>query len=120
MQQSGVEYKVQTKSEGLEAFDHLGKSVGEATKAIGSMTDQMDGLGKHMFFLDELHRGLEIVNQNFQQLIQPGIQAQHGMAELGAITGVAGEQLNMIKDNAAETARAVSYTHLTLPTNREV
>ena len=67
--------------------------------------------------------GVQDKSEELQEQIQNPVEQEEQQADANAVdmTGELTQQENLTKeDNLQQTRDAVSYTHLTLPTNREV
>ena len=75
--------------------------------------DSLQILGEHLLDIHSQHQTLQLTNDDFQ------FQVIDALAENGNLLQGYSSNLSEFKSLQAEL-KAVSYTHLTLPTNREV
>lgn len=82
-----------------EVVDRLGDTSG---KAAG----KLEGLGKGMFFLNQLKEGVDNIRDAFDDSIEPGLKFQTSVAEMSGITNMEGKELDVLADKARNTAKA--------------
>ena len=66
-----------------EVVERLGETSG---KAAG----KLEGLGKGMFFLNQLKEGVDNIRDSFNDAIEPGIRFETAVAEMSGITNMEG------------------------------
>lgn len=81
-----------------EVVDRLGETSG---KAAG----KLEGLGKGMFFLNQLKEGVDNIRDSFNDAIEPGIRFETAVAEMSGITNMEGKELDALADKARNTAK---------------
>nr|DAS20543.1 MAG TPA: minor tail protein [Caudoviricetes sp.] len=81
-----------------EVVDRLGETSG---KAAG----KLEGLGKGMFFLNQLKEGVDNIRDSFNDAIEPGIRFETAVAEMSGITNMEGKELDALADKARSTAK---------------
>ena len=81
-----------------EVVDRLGETSG---KAAG----KLEGLGKGMFFLNQLKEGVDKIRDSFNDAIEPGIRFETAVAEMSGITNMEGKELDALADKARNTAK---------------
>lgn len=81
-----------------EVVDRLGETSG---KAAG----KLEGLGKGMFFLNQLKEGVDNIRNAFEDAIEPGIRFETGVAEMAGITNMQGKELDVLANKARSTAK---------------
>lgn len=81
-----------------EVVDRLGETSG---KAAG----KLEGLGKGMFFLNQLKEGVDNIRDSFNDAIEPGIRFETAVAEMSGITNMEGKELDILADKARSTAK---------------
>lgn len=81
-----------------EVVDRLGETSG---KAAG----KLEGLGKGMFFLNQLKEGVDNIRDSFNDAIEPGIRFETAVAEMSGITNMEGKELDVLADKARSTAK---------------
>ena len=82
-----------------EVVDRLGETSG---KAAG----KLEGLGKGMFFLNQLKEGVDNIRDSFNDAIEPGIRFETAVAEMSGITNMEGKELDVLAGKARNTAKA--------------
>lgn len=82
-----------------EVVDRLGDTSG---KAAG----KLEGLGKGMFFLNQLKEGVDNIRDAFDDAIEPGLKFQTSVAEMSGITNMEGKELDVLAGKARNTAKA--------------
>lgn len=82
-----------------EVVDRLGETSG---KAAG----KLEGLGKGMFFLNQLKEGVDNIRDSFNDAIEPGIRFETAVAEMSGITNMEGKELDALAGKARNTAKA--------------
>lgn len=76
--------------------------LGETSeKAVGKLI----GLGKGMFFLNQLKEGVDNIRDSFDKSIEPGIRFQTAVAEMSGITNMEGKELDVLAGKARTTAK---------------
>lgn len=85
--------------ETTDAVEELGRT---ATESGG----KLEKFGKGMFFLNQIGDAVDKVNSAFQSAIDPGVRFQTAVADMSATTGMVGEGLEKLSDNARDTAKA--------------
>lgn len=81
-----------------EVVDRLGETSG---KAAG----KLEGLGKGMFFLNQLKEGVDNIRDSFNDAIELGIRFETAVAEMSGITNMEGKELDALADKARNTAK---------------
>ena len=81
-----------------EVVDRLGETSG---KAAG----KLEGLGKGMFFLNQLKEGVDNIRDSFNDAIEPGIRFETAVAEMSGITNMEGKELDVLAGKARTTAK---------------
>lgn len=81
-----------------EVVDRLGETSG---KAAG----KLEGLGKGMFFLNQLKEGVDNIRDSFNDAIEPGIRFKTAVAEMSGITNMEGKELDALAGKARNTAK---------------
>jgi len=81
-----------------EVVERLGETSG---KAAG----KLEGLGKGMFFLNQLKEGVDDIRNAFDDAIEPGIRFETGVAEMAGITNMQGKELDVLAGKARNTAK---------------
>ena len=82
-----------------EVVERLGETSG---KAAG----KLEGLGKGMFFLNQLKEGVDNIRDSFNDAIEPGIRFETAVAEMSGITNMEGKELDVLATKARNTAKA--------------
>ena len=82
-----------------EVVERLGETSG---KAAG----KLEGLGKGMFFLNQLTEGVDNIRDSFNDAIEPGIRFETAVAEMSGITNMEGKELDVLATKARNTAKA--------------
>lgn len=82
-----------------DAVEELGRSASESG-------GKLEKLGKGMFFLNQIGEAVDKVNGAFQSAIEPGVRFQTAVADMSATTGMVGEGLDKLANNARNTAKA--------------
>lgn len=72
----------------------------------GNYSEMFGNMGKVSATITAVTSYIRDLSQSFDQALQPGINFDSEMKELSAITGVVGEDLNVIGENAREAAKA--------------
>lgn len=85
--------------ETTDSVDELGRSASESG-------GKLEKFGKGMFFLNQIGEAVDRVNGAFQNAIEPGVRFQTAVADMSATTGMVGEGLEKLADNARDTAKA--------------
>lgn len=88
---SGPAKKIQDEVDGIEK---KGKKLGDCFKRISAID------------ISAIGNSATQLSARFTEAVQPGINFQSQLAEVSAITGVAGQKLNDLGDNARKTAKA--------------
>lgn len=81
-----------------EEVEKLGR---QATESAG----RLEKFGKGMFFMNEIKDGIDNVTGAFDNAIEPGVRFQYTMAQVQAISGISGEQLELVSGKARELAK---------------
>lgn len=81
-----------------EAVEQLGETSEKAK-------DKLSGLGKGMFFLNQIKEGVDNIREAFDDAIEPGIRFQTSVAEMSGITNMQGKELDVLADKARNTAK---------------
>ena len=71
----------------------------------GNYSEMFGNMGKVSATITAVTSYIRDLSQSFDQALQPGINFDSEMKELSAITGVVGEDLNVIGENAREAAK---------------
>lgn len=95
------------------AADGAAGSVGDVSEAVNNLDKSSNKLGDlgakigaGAFVFNQVSESLNKVNTEVQNLITPGATFQSQMAELSAITGIVGEDLDVIGKNARDASEA--------------
>lgn len=88
---SGPAKKIQDEVDGIEK---KGKKLGDCFKRVSAID------------ISAIGNSVTQLSGRFTEASQPGINFQSQLAEVSAITGVAGQKLNDLGDNARKTAKA--------------
>ena len=93
-----------------EEVEKLGR---QATESAGNL----EKFGKGMFFMNEIKDGIDNITGAFDNAIEPGVRFQYAMAQVQAISGISGEQLELVSGKARELAKTfgVAKKRLILP-----
>lgn len=86
--------------------DQTTDSVEELGRSASDSGGKLEKLGKGMFFLNQIGEAVDKVNGAFQSAIEPGVRFQTAVADMSATTGMVGEGLKKLSDNARDTAKA--------------
>lgn len=86
--------------------DQTTDSVEELGRSASDSGGKLEKLGKGMFFLNQIGEAVDKVNGAFQSAIEPGVRFQTAVADMSATTGMVGEGLRKLSDNARDTAKA--------------
>lgn len=81
-----------------EEVEKLGR---QATESAG----RLEKFGKGMFFMNEIKDGIDNITGAFDNAIEPGVRFQYAMAQVQAISGISGEQLELVSGKARELAK---------------
>lgn len=81
-----------------EEVEKLGR---QATESAGNL----EKFGKGMFFMNEIKDGIDNITGAFDNAIEPGVRFQYAMAQVQAISGISGEQLELVSGKARELAK---------------
>ncbi len=92
----------------FELFDQItagvkkiDESMGGFKASMGQLGNYIEEVGKKFFFMNQLAQGMQQFNQSVKDFSAPGADFQQQMADLSAITGIAGKDL----DTLAESSR---------------
>lgn len=88
-----------------ERVDETTESVGKLGKQAAESGNMLEKFGKGMFFMNEIKDGVDNVTGAFDNAIQPGVNFQYAMAQVQAISGIAGEQFDLVSDKARNLAK---------------
>lgn len=88
-----------------EAVDKVDEVVENLGKTSDTASGKMEKLGKGMFFLNQIKEGVDNVRNAFNDAIEPGIRFETAVAEMGGITNMGGEELDVLADRARATAK---------------
>ena len=95
-----------------EAAQTMTEKVDETTEAVEQLgreseeqSSRLEKFGKGMFFMNEIKDGVDQVADAFMGAIQPGIDFEYAMAQVQAISGISGEQLDTVSDKARKLAK---------------
>ena len=88
-----------------ETVDNTTESVEELGKKAQQSGGMLEKFGKGMFFMNEIKEGVDQVTDSFMNAIQPGIDFQYSMAQVEAISGITGEQLQLVSDKGRQLAK---------------
>lgn len=94
-----------------EAAQTMTEKVDETTEAVEQLgrkseeqSSRLEKFGKGMFFMNEIKDGVDQVADAIMGAIQPGIDFEYAMAQVQAISGISGEQLDLVSDKARKLA----------------
>jgi len=79
-------------------------SLNNVEKAIFKVTKNFDNIRDVAFKFNQIGDAVQNFGDTLTQITQPGVDFQKSMADLQAITGIAGKQLTDIGENARKTA----------------
>jgi TP901 family phage tail tape measure protein len=87
------------------AVEGLDGNVDGLSHSGGGLSSLAAQVGAAAFAFNQVSDSIGKFNQKFQDTITPGISFQSQMAELSAITGQGGDELNRLGDRARELAK---------------
>lgn len=93
----------------LKLFDRVSKPMKHISKSTDNATESGDRFGaclKRIRAIDfyAVGEGIQSLNEQLQQAIQPGVNFESELAEVSAITGVTGKALEDLGEKARESA----------------
>lgn len=100
---SGLTYQIQFDSNLKEAFSEINQTVNQTTEGVKNLGKQFKTLVAFEV-LGNVSNALQGMKAGLDNMIAPGAALNANMAELSAITGVTGDKLKEIEDNARDTA----------------
>lgn len=100
-----ITYTLKFDSNGNTVFDGITNAATKVQKSISRTQQVCEKFGASLIKLEVAKRAIEGVGQGFKNIMAPGIEMQSAMADLSAITGLTGEKLNEIEQNARKAAK---------------
>lgn len=83
-----------------QSVTNIQKNIGQLNSAITKATAYFDDLGKRAFIFNQLSQAAQNFGQQLSNITQPGLEFQTQLADLQAITGIAGKDLSTLGDAA--------------------
>lgn len=102
---NALKFSIEFDSNLKEAFHDIDESIKGTTNGIKDLDKQVKSLVIFETF-NQVTDTLERTKASIDNMITPGAALNHNMAELSAITGVAGDKLKEIEANARNTSKA--------------
>jgi TP901 family phage tail tape measure protein len=97
----------------FELYDQVSSKIVVMQKNLTSFSDQMDkaglyleDLGSKYVRLNALADGITRINDNFQSAMKPGLEFEQQIADLSAITGIAGKDLDELSKASREVGES--------------
>ncbi|MDY6025597.1 phage tail tape measure protein [Bergeyella zoohelcum] len=101
-----VTYQVNLKVVGDDVIGSITKNIEKMTESTRRATKTFGDCYKALFAISQVAEGLSVLEQGFNNLLEPGANLNANMLELSAITGVTGDGLKSIEKAARDTAKA--------------
>ncbi len=79
---------------------NIQKNIGALNSSIAKATAYFDDLGKRAFIFNQLAQAAQSFNQVISNINQPALQFEQQIADLQAITGIAGKELENLSNAA--------------------
>ena len=92
--------------EATRVIDDTEEVVERLGETSGKTAGKLEGLGKGMFFLNQLKEGVDNIRDSFNDAIEPGIRFETAVAEMSGITNMEGKELDVLATKARNTAKA--------------
>ncbi len=96
----------------FELFDQITSGVKKIEEAmggfksgIGQLSNYIDDVGKKFFFMNQLSEGMQRFNQSVKDFAAPGADFQQQIADLSAITGLTGNNLDIIAESSRKIGK---------------
>lgn len=97
----------------FELYDQVSSKIVVMQKNLTSFSDQMDkaglyleDLGSKYVRLNALADGISRINDNFQSAMKPGLEFEQQIADLSAITGISGKDLEELSKASREVGES--------------
>lgn len=87
------------------AIKEIADGVGRLHKGLADATSMWDSFEGKILALNQFTQYIDGVGQSVQGIMRPGAALNASLADLSAISGVAGDGLKIIERNARDTAR---------------
>ncbi|EKB58413.1 phage tail tape measure protein [Bergeyella zoohelcum] len=100
-----VTYQVNLKVVGDDVIGSITKNIEKMTESTRQATKTFGDCYKALFSISQVAEGLSVLEQGFNNLLEPGANLNANMLELSAITGVTGDGLKSIEKAARDTAK---------------
>ena len=88
------------------AVNEIAEGVGRLNTSIASANSMWDSFEGKMLALNQFSQYMQNLTQGVQDMMRPGADLNAQIADLSAIAGVAGKELETITENARATAIA--------------
>ena len=92
--------------EATRVIDDTEEVVERLGETSGKTAGKLEGLGKGMFFLNQLKEGVDNIRDSFNDAIEPGVRFETAVAEMSGITNMEGKELDVLATKARNTAKA--------------
>lgn len=84
---------------------NINDAMGGFKKSMAQLSNYIDETGKKFFFMNQLAEGMDRFNQSVKQFAAPGADFQQQMADLSAITGMVGTDLEKISASSRQVGK---------------
>ncbi|MDO4763834.1 MAG: phage tail tape measure protein [Flavobacteriaceae bacterium] len=102
---NSITYQVNLKVVGDDVIGSITKNIEKMTESTRQATKTFGDCYKALFSISQVAEGLSVLEQGFNNLLEPGANLNANMLELSAITGVTGDGLKAIEKAARDTAK---------------